>query len=249
MTTNLLRPQQVADMSDEKGRLEKAINNPLVQDKGEAMRALRRISSQLANQTPTPYSGDEEGKAVKRESVLREKILEGMPSQEEMRKSPAGAVGKHMAWEKKAKPLLNEWKSIRLRLNAGTTDPDVANFERFRPTSSSLNMHNTIVSGTQYFMPETTSPTVMFTDAQIELLRSMAPEVADKLSMMDNATRAEVKAIVTEQHFPTKIAKERKVRVFTDEQRKAASERMTKRMAEKKKQNLISQANQNDVEG
>ncbi len=240
---NFLRPHQVAEMSDEKTRLERAVSNPHVQDKGEAMRALRRISRQLETQTPTPYSGDEADKAAKREAYLRDKILEGMPSQEEMRKAPSGAVGKHMAWEKRVKPLMNEWKAIRLRLNAGSNDPDVANFERFRPTASTLNMHNTVVSGTQYFMPETTSPTVMLTDAQIALLRKLAPEVADKLSMMDNATRAEVKAIVTEQHFPnaSKIGKEKKVRVYTDEQRKAASERMKATMAARKAKKEASQ--------
>src|SRR4030066_4349 len=123
-TQNLLRPHQVPEMGDEKARLERAINNPHIQDKGEAQRALRRISSQIEKQTPIPYSGDEADKAVKREAYLREKILEGMPSQEEMRKAPSGAVGKHMAWEKRAKPLMNEWTAIRLRLNAGTSDPD-----------------------------------------------------------------------------------------------------------------------------
>jgi len=241
---NLLRPQQVAEMTDEKTRLEKAVANPHIQDRGEAMRALRRISKQIETQTPTAFTGEEEGKAVKREAALREKILEGMPSQEEMRKSPSGAVGKHMAWEKRIKPLLAEWKNIKLRLGVGSTDPDLANFERYRPTNSSLNMHNTIVAGTQYFMPETTSPTVVFNDAQIELLRKLAPDVADKLSMMDNATRAEVKQIVTEQHFPAaaKIAKERKVRVYSDEQRKAASDRMLKMQADRK----AKKAKQND---
>ena len=233
---NYLRPHQVSEMTDEKNRLERAINNPHIQDKGEAVRALRRISKQLETQTPVPYSGDDADKAVKREAYLRDKILDGMPSQEEMRKSPAGAVGKHMAWEKRVKPMMNEWKAIRLRLNAGTSDPDVANFERFRPTSSTLNMHNTIVQGTQYYMPETTSPTVVFNSAQIELLRSLAPDVADKLSFMTNEQRSEVKQIIKEQHFPaaTKIAKEKKKRAISEEQRQAASERMKKMHADKK---------------
>lgn len=231
---NYLRPNQVSDMTEEKRRLEKAVSNPFVQEKGEVLRALRRISGQIEKQTPIPYAGDEADKAVKREAILRDRILEGMPSQEEMRKAPAGAVGKHMAWEKRVKPLLNEWKAIRLRLNAGSEDPDVANFERFRPTSSTLNMHNTVVQGTQYFMPETSSQTVVFNDSQIEYLRSIAPDVADKLSFMTNDQRSEVKEIINEQHFPaaTKIVKERKK--MSEEQRQAASERMKKMHADKK---------------
>lgn len=231
-TQNFLRPQQVVEMTDEKNRLERAVANPHIQDRGEAVRALRRISKQIETQTPTAFTGDDEGKAVKREYALREKILEGMPSQEEMRKSPAGAVGKHMAWEKRVKPFLAEWKNIKLRLGVGSTDPDLANFERFRPTSSTLNMHNTIVQGTQYYMPETSSQSVVFNDAQIELLRSLAPDVADKLSFMTNEQRSEVKKIVTEKHFPaaTKIAKKK----MSEEHRQAASDRMKKMHADKK---------------
>jgi hypothetical protein len=77
-----------------------------------------------------------------------------MPSQEEMRKSPPGAIGKHMRWEKQNKKNLEEWKNLKLRLNHEDTDPDVANFERFRPTSSSsLNMDNAHIPGNQYFLP------------------------------------------------------------------------------------------------
>jgi hypothetical protein len=36
-----------------------------------------------------------------------------MPSQEEMRKAPPGAVDKHMGWEKRNKPKIAEWKNLR----------------------------------------------------------------------------------------------------------------------------------------
>lgn len=195
MTTeqNLLRPHQLTALHDEQQRLEKAIHNPHVQEKGEVSRALRRLSRQLEAQTPKPFTGTELDKAAHREAELREQILRGMPSQEEMRKAPAGAVGKHMEWEKRNKPLLAEWKNLRLRLNVGTSDPDVANFERYRPKTSTLNMDHPVVTGTKYFMPETTSPTVTFNDAELATLRELAPDIAGKLAMLTNDQRAAVK--------------------------------------------------------
>ena len=233
---NLLRPHQVAEMTEEKSRLERSLNNPHVQDKGEVARALRRISKQLETQTPTPYTGNETDRAVRREAELRDQILRGMPSQEEMRKSPPGAVGKHMEWEKRVKPLLAEWKSIRLRLNAGSQDPDVANFERYRPKTSTLNMDNAVVAGTQYFMPETTSPTVTFNDYELAALRELAPDLAAKLAMMTNGQRAEVKEALAPSAPPVSappvVSKAKNG--MSPEKRAAASHRMKQIHAEKK---------------
>lgn len=193
--TELLRPQQVVDMNDEKSRLERSLHNPHIQDKGEVQRALRRISKQLDEQTPKPFTGTEVDRAAHREAELRALILTGMCSQEEMRKSPPGAVGKHMQWEKANKARLKEWKALRLRLNVGTTDPDIANFERYRPKDSTLSMDNPLVSGKQHFMPEVNGPAVIFTDSELAFLRETSPELAAKLALLNNAQRSEVKEL------------------------------------------------------
>jgi hypothetical protein len=118
-----------------------------------------------------------------------------MPSQEEMRKAPPGAVDKHMSWEKRNKLKILEWKNLRLRLTHGT-EAEAANLERHRPTGSTLNMDNAHIVGKQFFMPETSGPVVTFGDDELAILRKHAPEIALKLAVLTNAQRTEVKTIL-----------------------------------------------------
>ena len=150
---NLLRPEQRQAMNEERDTLQAKLANPHIQDKGAVVKQLRTIEHQIDTQTPKPFIGIELDKARKRADALKAKILEGMPSQEEMRKNPPGAVGKHRAWEAKNKAAIIEWKNLQLRINHNSQDPDVANFEKFRPTGSTLNMHGAQIPGQQYFFP------------------------------------------------------------------------------------------------
>ncbi len=150
---NLLRPHQRDEMQSEKSVLENKLKNPFIQDKGTVGSQLRKLNHQLDTQTPKPYKSDEIDSKVKREKEIREELLIGMPSQEEMRKAPPGAIGKHMSWEKSQKAKLMEWKEIQLRLNPLSDDPDISNFERFRPVTSSLSMDNAQIPGKQYYLP------------------------------------------------------------------------------------------------
>lgn len=155
-TQHLLRPHQRDELLQDKKSIENSLKSPGLQDRGAALHKQRVIEHQLETQSPKPFSEDEIDSKVRREKELRKQILEGMPSQEEMRKSPPGAVGKHQAWEKKHKRDMLEWKNLQLRLNPDSTDPDVANFEKHRPTSNTLNMHNAVIPGQQFFMmPDT----------------------------------------------------------------------------------------------
>lgn len=241
MTVNLLRPQQVADMQSEQQVLAKSLHNPHIQDKGQVQRQLRRVEQQLASQSPTAFHGPELDRAASRERQLLTELLVGCPSQEEMRKAPAGAVGKHMAWEKQNKQKLQEWKHLRLRLNAGTSDPDVANFERYRPKTSSLNMDHTLIPGQRFYMPETTGQSVVFTDAQLRVLRELSPDIADKLALLSNDQRQDVKDALGlglaadedgQVDQTTKVVKAK--RAMSPEARQAASDRMRARHAAKK---------------
>ena len=99
-TKPLLRPNQVAEMRDEVKAAEAKLSNPAIQDKGEARKQLIRARSTLESQTPKPpVDAAEEGRMVSREKQLLNEILsDGIPSQEEMRKAPPGAVDKHMSF-------------------------------------------------------------------------------------------------------------------------------------------------------
>lgn len=193
-TKPLLRPAQLEDAKGERDSLEKKLHNPHIQDKGEVMKQIRRLDTTLNSQTPKPFTGKDVDIAVGLEKELREKILQGMPSQEEMRKSPPGAVDKHIEWEKRNKHDILLWKNLQLRLNAGNPDGSVANFEKYRPKTSGLNMDGAQISGKMMFLPpDGVGRGVAFSQEQIDLLKTLAPDVAEKIGLLSNDQRSEVK--------------------------------------------------------
>lgn len=196
-TKPLLRPDQHQTAVEEIKSLEFKLQNPLIQDKGEVHKQLRRARHTLEMQTPQPpQDAEEEGRMVSRSKELLDQILQGMPSHEEMRKAPPGAVDKHRQWERRNKLRILEWKNLQLRMTVGSGDREVANLERYRPRASTLNMDNAQIPGKQFFMPNTSGPSVMFSDEQIALLRQLSPQLADALSLMSNPQRQEVRDAV-----------------------------------------------------
>lgn len=154
-TADLLRPQQAAELQDERRRMESSLDDPDAKNKGAIRQQLRKLDRQLESQIPKPLEGQELDKSVKESEGLLDQIMDGMLTQEEMRKNPAGAVGAHLRWEKANKKRIARWKHLQLRIHAGTDDPDVANLERFRPVrrSNSLNMDTVQIPGKAIFLP------------------------------------------------------------------------------------------------
>lgn len=192
-TKPLLRPAAVEEAKSEIKVLESQLQSPHIEDKGEVYRKLSRIKKNFDDQAPrAPESSDEEGRMASREKLLLSKILRGMPSQEEMRKAPPGAVDKHMAWERRNKLAILEWKNLRLRLMPG--EREAPNLERYRPTSSSLSMDNAYIPGKQFYMPPPGAGLpVTFNDEQIAALRILSPQLADALAIMSREQRQDVK--------------------------------------------------------
>ncbi len=196
-THALLRPDQVEEMRDEQQSLERKLDSKVIQDKGVVRDQLIRLHKQLETQAPKPYVGADLDRATKRADELKEQIREGMLSHEEMRKCPPGAIDRHRAWEKKNKVRILEYQNIQRRLNADGDDRESASIENFRPTTSTMNMDNALVSGQTFFMPPPgVAPTVILDDEEIATLKAMSPEVAAQLPLMTNEQRAEVKRIV-----------------------------------------------------
>lgn len=251
-TKPLLRPDQLQSAQEEIKSLEHKLSNPLIQDKGEVHKQLRRARHTLETQTPRPpQNSEEEGRMVQRSKELLENILQGMPSQEEMRKAPPGAVDKHRQWEKRNKAKILEWKNLQLRLTVGSGDREVANLERHRPKASTLNMDSAQIQGRNFFMPETSGPSVVFSDAQLSVLRQFSPQLADTLGMMNNDQRQQVKDVVVGiglAHEPSQASKDGKrgvekreagKRKMSEEQKaamKAGREAAAKRKAEQPKE-------------
>lgn len=235
-TKNLLRPDQVQRAKDEIKSLEAKLTNKHIEDKGEVQRQLGRARRDFNGQVPLPPENpEEEDRMVKRAKHLVSEFTQGMPSQEEMRKAPPGAVDKHMAWEKRNKKAIAEYKHIMLRLTAGSGDLNAANIEKHRPVASSLSMDNAHIPGKQIYLPDsTTGLGVTFTAEQLAVLEQVSPEIRAQLASLDNATRAKVKDVVEGigLEAPAKKATGRKP--WTPEQKQAFRDRMAKVRAAKK---------------
>lgn len=149
---NLLRPQQVEEFKSEEQNLE----NMLLEkdaDKAVIHGQLRRTRKDLKDQTPVMPEGKAKDSMIQENKKLLETITTGMLSQEEMRKNPPGAVDRHLKWEREQKNNIVRWKNNELRLNAGSSDTEIANLEKYRPVKSTMNMVGAQISGTHYSLP------------------------------------------------------------------------------------------------
>lgn len=136
----ILRYHQREELQQEIQDIDNALNpqNPFKMrtgtDVAEASSRMRRLKKQLVDYSPTEVDGRVKDKLAARAKAIEEEVLNGMPTQEEMRKNPAGMVGRHMRWEKKFKRKILEWKNIQQMLEPDSNDPDLSNFERLRPS-------------------------------------------------------------------------------------------------------------------
>jgi len=158
-TVNYLRPNQVDELEGEVKTAEAALapENAVFAknlDRGAMAKQLKNAKTMLHDQSPPEVKKGEADKLVAQERELRETILIGMPSQEEMRKNPPGAVAKHREWERRNKENVQNWKNIKLRMNLGSDDQDIANLEAHRPIRNTLNMDGAQIPGTQHYFPQ-----------------------------------------------------------------------------------------------
>lgn len=215
-TTQLLRAEQVTDLTDMKNQLENTLHGPAyitnqIQDIGALRTRLRNTVQMLENQAPTAYQPEMVDEAVSREKELRESALVGMPTDAEMRRNPSGAVDKHRQWEKLHKNEILEWKNIRRRLHAGGQvdglgdATDVANFELFRPQGGpqELNMHGEQIQGQEFFMDH--SPrSVTMSDQEITTLQAIDPDLAGQLATLSPEIRKGIKDFIATMDADTK---------------------------------------------
>jgi len=209
-TKPLLRPRQTEELKEEVGRLRQMLSAPphianRIEDRGQLTKNLRAAEHDLQTQAPTAYGEDELDAATKRSAELQDRMVEGMPTQAEMRRNPPGAVDKHRRWERRNKPFLIEWKNIQLRLHQnGYGDlpdaTDLANFERFRPVGGSgeMGMDNAQIPQTRttQLPPPGAGPVTVMSDEQAEMLKNVNPELHGKMALLSNDQRAEVLGLV-----------------------------------------------------
>ena len=236
---NLLRPNQVEDTKEEITRIESTLAQPHVQDPAALHQQLSSLRTSLDSQTPTAYPTAELDTAVAREQELREQIEEGMPTQAEMRKSPPGAVSKHINWETRNKAKIVEWKNLQLRLHSDNPDPDIANMEKFRPVGGAgeMNMDNALIPGTDYFMPNRVTQVSVMSEDESAVLKNADPELHSKMALLSNEQRAEVLDKVRG-FIEAPVKQKRKRAPMSDADKKAFGKRMAKARAAKKAQKV-----------
>ena len=231
---NLLRPNQVTDTKEKINQVESTLKQPHVQDPAALHQQLSSLRSSLDSQTPTAYPAAEVDAAVAREQELRERITEGMPTQAEMRKSPPGAVQKHINWETQHKAEIVEWKNLQLRLHSDNPDPDIANMEKFRPVGGAgeMNMDNALIPGKDYFIPNHVTQVSVMSEKESSALKDVDPELHSKMALLSNEQRAEVLDKVRG-FIETPVKQKRKRKPMSDVDKKAFGKRMADARAAK----------------
>jgi len=157
-TGTYLRPAKAKAMREEADNMERMLSNPLLAERLENASATRdrlnQVKRGLEIQSAPSLSPEQRDIAARQEQALRDEIASKMCSQEEMRKSPPGALGKYRRGEDSpdVKSKILRWKNLRLMLNPENTDPDLCNIETFRTKVSTLNMDNAFIPGKTMIM-------------------------------------------------------------------------------------------------
>lgn len=159
----LLRPHEVEEKREELRRLEGILTGPAHVkehiDIGALNRQVTHIKRDLERGVPRPYEGRQLDRAAKREAALRDELSRAMPSQETMRRNPPGAVDAHRAFERDYKRKVQEWKMLRLRLQASGSGEgnDVANLEMYRRRETGgtrgMDAQGTQITGKNFYFP------------------------------------------------------------------------------------------------
>ncbi len=206
-TESVLHPRQVAELKEAKAGLAEMLNAPSyirnqLADSGAGVQRQMCDVDNMLKQAPEPIPPDQIDAAVKTEKLLREKWLEGMPTQAEMRRNPPGAVDKNMSWQKKTKTAVAQWKRLRRELHAAgisehhlADEGDVSNIEMYRPRGGSgeMGMDNAQIPGKDYHLPPPGAGSVaVMSDKDKAVLEENNPELLETMATLTNEQRGEV---------------------------------------------------------
>lgn len=184
----LMTQREVVERKEELAKCESMLNAPphLAPsiDRAAAGRQARAIRQELHQYAPKPLSEAELDRAAKREQELAEEIKTGMLTHAEMRRAPAGAVERHMAWERKNKARIQEWKNLRLRqqVSGFRHDGSVSNIEELRPRGTPFDTGDALIPQTRDFhFPRRIEAKNVMDDEDKERMRA---ELIAQLSML-----------------------------------------------------------------
>ena len=135
---NPLRNHQVEEYTHEQARLKEIIQAPafVSGDRGTATKRYNEVTKLVESQIAKPLHGARKDEVAQLAAeVLEGTIRPALLPREEMRRNPAGSVGKFIRVEN-SRPVqhaIQQWKRAQLALEPDNPDPDLANVERFRP--------------------------------------------------------------------------------------------------------------------
>lgn len=149
---NPLRNHQVQEYKQEAARLHATVTAPayVQADRGAANERYGQVQRALNEQAAKPLR-DKDTVARLADEVLEHVIRPALVPQEEMRRNPAGAVGKFLRNEnnRETQDAIQQWKRAKLALEPDSDDPDVANVEVFRPQIHTPGQAATFMAGAQ----------------------------------------------------------------------------------------------------
>ena len=133
---NPLRNHQVAEYQAEAARLRDVVSAPAYvtgANRGDANKRFKDVNRLIETQAAKPLTGDKKDKVARLVKALEQEIV--LLPREEMRRNPAGSVGRFLKHEnsKENQQKIQQWKRAQLALEQGNPDPDLANAERLRP--------------------------------------------------------------------------------------------------------------------
>src|SRR3990167_620710 len=131
------RQSEAAEVEGVERKLSDPIERRFLSNTGKLKQQNDRRKANLAAQSPpTDLRPSQRDKLAKLETVTREFVADNMPTAEQMRHNPPGAVDHHIAWDRHVKRALLCWKNVRILLNPTSDAVDLANFERYRPANA-----------------------------------------------------------------------------------------------------------------
>lgn len=138
LDVNYMRFEQRDEHERDIAEVESVLSDPArrkqVQNPGRLVQQTAQRKRNLLLQTPPPLTPSQRTKIDRLEKLAQAAFTDGMPTQEEMRHRPPGAVDHHMSWERDNKRAIVIWKRCRLLNNPQSRERDLCNIERFRPS-------------------------------------------------------------------------------------------------------------------
>ena len=145
--TRFLTSKERTVRNDELHFINGVLNQPAWVNKGttgETIKTLTKrrnhLEDDLRDNAPPEIESGTRDALYKYQKDLEEKIAEGMPTQEVMRRNPVGAVDMHTAWERGNKQRIKTWKNVCRLIEPDNDQKDYTNVERLRKSGLTPDM-------------------------------------------------------------------------------------------------------------